>query len=189
MLYLRDRAEKRMNILFLDIDGVLNSIPYFKSIKGILTREKNEIDETKMQLLKQIVDENNCSIVLSSSWRTSRNSSEPAEVECWNYLVEMFRKYELEIMDITPVIDNIRPLEIQTWLETQKREEPVCWISIEDDWDDEVYSEYGMEGHLIETKLFGETPDSAGLLSEHIEMARELFRKQICINKSHRVTR
>lgn len=178
-----------MNILFLDIDGVLNSIPYFKFIKGILDREQNEIDETKMFYLKQIVEENNCNIVLSSSWRTSRDSSEPAEIECWNYLVDVFRKYDLEIMDITPVIDDVRPLEIQTWLEAQKSEEPIYWISIEDDWDDEVYGEFGLKGHLIETKLFGESPDSAGLLATHVETAKELFRKQIPINKLHRVTR
>jgi len=51
-----------MNIVFLDIDGVLNSMPYFESIKGKRNRTHNEIDESKLPLLKRIIEENNATI-------------------------------------------------------------------------------------------------------------------------------
>lgn len=53
-------------VLFLDIDGVLNSEEY------IINRDKkvkDDIDIKKVFLLEGIVRKTNCSVVLSSSWR------------------------------------------------------------------------------------------------------------------------
>lgn len=61
-----------MKIIFLDIDGVLNTIETFINRKkeyketGILNVE---IDEFRVQYLKQIIKETDAKIVLSSSWR------------------------------------------------------------------------------------------------------------------------
>lgn len=46
-----------MKILFLDVDGVLNTRP-------------GSLDSDKVELLVRIVKETECRIVLSSSWRT-----------------------------------------------------------------------------------------------------------------------
>lgn len=42
-----------MRVIFLDIDGVLNSREFFQNRP--LTQELNEIDEEKVKLLQQIV--------------------------------------------------------------------------------------------------------------------------------------
>ena len=50
-----------MKILFLDIDGVLNSVYYSKKM------EYNEFfEKKKIELIKQIVEKTNCKIVLTS---------------------------------------------------------------------------------------------------------------------------
>lgn len=50
-------------IIFLDIDGVLNSIDYFAQTKGC--KGYTEINPEKVKLLKEIVDRTGAQIVLS----------------------------------------------------------------------------------------------------------------------------
>ena len=52
------------NIIFLDVDGVLNNMAY---LKGKDTGE--EIDMQAVERLAEIYKECDCRIVLSSSWR------------------------------------------------------------------------------------------------------------------------
>lgn len=165
-----------MNIVFLDIDGVLNSMPYFESIKGKRSRTHNEIDERHLPYLQRIVKENNAHIVLSSTWRDLDDINNPTCYAMWQYLIDTLAKYDLTIMSKTPIIDQIRPLEIKTWLANRK--DNIKWISIEDDWNEELYEEYGIGGHLIETKFYPKDISEAGLLEKHVELAKELFDKQ-----------
>ena len=61
-----------MKVIFLDIDGVLNTSEIFieqsknYKQKGIYNVE---IDEFRVEYLKQIIEKTNAKIVLSSSWR------------------------------------------------------------------------------------------------------------------------
>lgn len=61
-------------LLFLDIDGVLNSSAFYQSDFHKKEREKygaeaKQYDLKKLDLLKEIHDKTNCTIVMSSSWR------------------------------------------------------------------------------------------------------------------------
>lgn len=61
-------------LLFLDVDGVLNSSAFYKSDFYKQEREKygaeaRQYDLKKLDLLKEIHDRTNCTIVMSSSWR------------------------------------------------------------------------------------------------------------------------
>ena len=84
-----------MNVIFLDIDGILNSVPYFKSIKG--KHGHTEIDESRLPLLKRIVEENDAQIVLSASWRDLDDRESATAYEKWQYLVDSLRKYGMEL--------------------------------------------------------------------------------------------
>jgi hypothetical protein len=55
-------------IVFLDIDGVLNSHDYVKR-GGSLSCRNDGIDPQAVTQLQRIIDETDCSIVLSSTWR------------------------------------------------------------------------------------------------------------------------
>jgi hypothetical protein len=58
-----------MKILFLDIDGVLNT--YKENYKPV-----DYLDKNKIALLKRIIDETKCKIVISSSWRFDKTLME-----------------------------------------------------------------------------------------------------------------
>ena len=61
------------NIIFLDIDGVLNSKNYFtnykKKIKNVsdIVRQMSEIDVDKFNLLVDVIREVNAKVVITSS--------------------------------------------------------------------------------------------------------------------------
>ena len=108
-----------MKIIFLDIDGVLNSSKYEPKT---INNQFRFIDETRMPLLKEIVDKTGAQIVLSSTWR-----------DCWNkdynlcdndgkYLTNLFKKYGLTILDTTLVTPNYyqRPKEISVYIADAK---------------------------------------------------------------------
>lgn len=59
-------------IIFLDIDGVLNSNQYWASIqdkKKIMPEMEFELDPQCLRNLKKITDETNSKIVVTSTWK------------------------------------------------------------------------------------------------------------------------
>ena len=167
-----------MNIVFLDVDGVLNSLPYCEMTKGKEDGQYHEIDESKLLLLKRIIEENDAHIVLSSTWRDLDHEDEPEVYVMWQYLVNSLAKYGMTIMSKTPLLTVSRPLEIRYWLETQPNFKDIKWISIEDDYDEGSYVACGIGGHLIHTKFFTHDINEGGLQERHVEMARQLFERQ-----------
>lgn len=102
------KADKFSRFIFLDIDGVMNSIPSWDWDGQI------PIESSKVELLNNILDSvKNCGIVISSSWR-SWNSLQVFKIE--------FRKagfeYSDHIIGKTPERrDSNRSKEIKKWLE------------------------------------------------------------------------
>lgn len=92
------------NIIFLDVDGVLNNMAYLKG-KCIGT----EIDMRAVERLAEIYKEYNCKIVLSSSWRELLGGETKELHSMYNYQENCLGKYGMEIVDVTPVIMSRRP--------------------------------------------------------------------------------
>ncbi len=92
-----------MKVIFLDVDGVLNSKQDGNSIK-LRT-------DSHLRLLQEIVKATGAKIVLSSSWRAGFAKAR-------NTLSDRLREYGLEIMDSTPVLPGLtcRGDEIRQWL-------------------------------------------------------------------------
>ena len=82
-----------MKVIFLDIDGVLNSDEYIDRAKNSQGIERH-IDIDKVKLLKKAIDETGAKTVLTSSWRNSKDIV---------LLRELFAKYEI-YFDATPFI-------------------------------------------------------------------------------------
>lgn len=60
-----------MKVIFLDIDGVLNTAETYDRIEEEYQKtgiKKIEIDEFRLKYLKRIIDETGAYVVLSSSW-------------------------------------------------------------------------------------------------------------------------
>ena len=73
-MFRKTHSDDPNKLLFLDIDGVLNSSAFFKGPKYKMYRIKNpwhakQYDLDKIKLLKEIHDKTKCTIVMSSSWR------------------------------------------------------------------------------------------------------------------------
>ena len=81
-----------ISIIFLDVDGVLN------------TQETNgTIDEEKVLLLKQIIDKSGAKIVISSSWRMKSTQRDT--------LSNVLQQYGLQWIGTTPVLQKYRKPE------------------------------------------------------------------------------
>lgn len=111
-----------MKIIFLDVDGVLNSEKFFEDRLKETTSFSNEIDTdldlSCFPLLQEIVVKTNAEVVLSSSWRglrrvDSNGKQHPYFVE----LVEKLKEYGIKIFDYTKeVMCMDRSMEIDLWL-------------------------------------------------------------------------
>lgn len=123
-----------MKILFLDIDGVVNSQETFEARhkrggKGV----ESDIDDGLAQHVKNIIKHTGCRVVLSSSWRGSERGEREIEARV------------CDLFDRTPRIH--RPVgtgmeycergrEIKSWIETHRKELTVdAYAIIDDDGD------------------------------------------------------
>jgi len=109
-----------MNIIFLDVDGVLNSMNYLQK----LYEEKNEcyfgfgipFDPNCLKNLKELVTQTNSKIVVSSTWRKSEKGIA--------ILLENLKKYELDksVIGYTPIFNTnvTRGTEIKAYLSNLK---------------------------------------------------------------------
>ena len=111
---LRSRS---MKIVFLDIDGVLNSQAYDR-VRGLYD---GVIDESRLPLLKRILQESDAKVVLTSSWR---RHFDPEGIETdytGRLLEEQFYKFDIELYDKTPDFGG-RAEEIGAWVEDAEEE-------------------------------------------------------------------
>ena len=117
-----------MKILFLDIDGVLNSAKWLQG-KPRKTWPFEHIDPAAVQLLNRIVRETSCKIVISSSWRVlTPFRSLGMVLACRGF------EFASHIIGQTPRhgFDN-RGMEIQAWLHT--RFDVERFVIVDDDSD------------------------------------------------------
>ena len=121
-----ERMIKVNNIIFLDINGPLVTHDYL--VKEV--KDNNGVNDINFQFnfcpvslenLKQIVDATNARIVITSTWRTSRNSlyHDPLR-KYWTAILHNLEKVNLRrrIFDITPLLGSSvsRGDEILAWL-------------------------------------------------------------------------
>lgn len=154
-----------MKVLFLDIDGVLNSRGYDR--KRDWTKQ-DDIDETRLPLLKEIVDSTGAKIVLSSTWRQHWDKTDAKCDEDGAYINGLFAAHGLRIYDKTPYlgISASRREEVREWLD--EHGEAVERFVIIDD--------YRFDWAELQDRLVLTNPHfGAGLEKEHVEKAIALL--------------
>lgn len=151
--------------IFLDIDGVLNSKDWFEQNKN--NTGYIEINPKKVELLKEIVEQTDAIIILSSTWRELAAHGNRPEHEMYTYLTESLKEYGLSISAQTPYIQDNRPKEIKSWMENNISKGD-HYVILDDDYSYEIYKRYGLEKCLIQTSFY--EPDG-GLREEHVEKA------------------
>lgn len=144
-----------MKVLFLDIDGVLNSENWFayriycvknnmfnilmnfvdtddRNIKHKLTM----LDDRAIANLNRIVEETGCKVVLSSSWRSSRKSVN----DLTQYILKI-KGFKYELYGVTPRIQRDefgtqRGEEIQMWMDKESEKNKIeSFVILDDDTD------------------------------------------------------
>ncbi len=158
-----------MKVIFLDIDGVLNSRAYDRKRNW---NEQTDIDETRLPLIKEIVDATGAKIVLSSTWRQHWDRDTNRCDEDGLYINKIFAKFGLSIFDKTPDlgITVLRRDEISKWLEGADVEIESFVII-----DDYRYGWGDLSEHFVKT----EPNFRLGIEKEHVEKAIEILNKNI----------
>ena len=148
-----------MKVIFLDIDGVLNSAEYDRQ----RTEKDGNIDTTRLPLLKDLADETKAVIVLSSSWRKLWER-DVCQFEEGKEINRIFNLYGLEIYDKTPVLGS-RKTEIGAWLENNPKTKSFVIL------DDMLFGWEELSPFLVRTDgMVGR-----GLERRHIEKAKEIL--------------
>jgi hypothetical protein len=151
-----------MKLVFLDIDGVLNSKQYILKVTDLFDDPKFQIDPAAVVRLNRITDATDASIVVSSTWRKSfTHYLDKLQVCMASYSITA------PIIGMTP--DMVVPYgsilmatghrgdEIQAWLDDNNHMDPFIVI------DDERVS--NMDNHLVKTDF------DTGLLDHHVDQA------------------
>lgn len=114
-----------MKVLFLDIDGVLNSHRSAYAFGGFpfdVDKHRNRFDEVAVSLIRNVAKASGAQIVLSSSWRTDKD---------WE---RIGHGLNLPITDRTPDMHpGPRGAEIAAWLADHPEVE--CYAIVDDDPD------------------------------------------------------
>lgn len=106
-----------MKVIFLDFDGVLNSVDFHTRQHAAGEDEKPRprhlepmLDPAAIQVLNEVIEKTGAVIVVSSTWRKG-------ERRVW--LQEQLTKRGLKgtVIDVTPDLGTRRGLEIQQWLD------------------------------------------------------------------------
>lgn len=133
-----------MKVIFLDIDGVLNSEQYIRECDGCGI----VIDPSKMVLLKQIVDATNARIVLSTSWREHWSKDQKQCDSTGVLMNSIFGAYGLQIFDKTPQLHTRRETEIKSWLD--KNPDVQKFVVL----DDMLLSGEFLSGYFVKTSSY-----------------------------------
>ena len=161
------------NVIFLDIDGVLNSNFWNDSHQKEIS-DGTLIDIEKIRLLSKLVKNTNAKIILHSGWRFWFNSKlEPTRKESIN-LSRLLQQEGIAIDGMTPDFSTeeirkskkfslVKSSEILVWLSEHKEIDK--WIVI----DDLDLHNPEIEAHQIKTD------SSIGLTIENVQKAEKLL--------------
>lgn len=168
-----------MKVIFLDIDGVLNSFEYRRRLG--MQYYAQIIDRKKMPLLKAIVDATGAKIVLSTSWRKYWKEAGPQLDSVGEQIESIFAEYGLSVHSKIPVLENAgRNAEITAWLDKMRYIDG--YVILDDK--DFGWSE-GLSMHFVQTDQNGDgledvqLQDIVGILNGNLHPAMK-------INKSNK---
>lgn len=127
-----------MKVIFLDVDGVLNSeVSREQERNNFDNWMEHEVSEMHINNLKKIVDATGAQIVLSSSWRFDHPKATGRDFIVDPLMKVLDRKLKavgLDIIDVTPDLrGKIRGAEIQDWLD--RHSEVERFVILDDDVD------------------------------------------------------
>ena len=160
-------------VLFLDIDGVLNSHFWNNSHQKEII-EGTLIDEEKIKILAPLIKKTDAELILHSGWRFWFNEErKPLRKEAGK-LVDLLEKEGLSINGVTPDLttEEIRRTKKFSLV---KADEILLWLKLHDDiagW--EVLDDLDLHHIVIEQHQVKPNPE-VGLTLEDMEKAERIL--------------
>ena len=161
------------NVIFIDIDGVLNSLEFHNRDRS----KKKLFDRECVQRLAEIVREYNCLVVLASTWivlntkekvdrYTRQEDGAKSSSAMYFKLLNELQSVGIGLYDQIED-EHIRPIGINDWL-IENIEIVKNYVIIDDDYrfNDYVSIGNGLENHLVSTEYFCDVP--GGIQNEHM---------------------
>ena len=155
-------------VVFLDVDGVLNSVDDFSSTSpGEISKMTCEVFDRPLRLLKQIIDETDATVVISSSWRLTLSRKEEFSIKklsLYDKLILKLNEYRIVPIGITPIFEGEkRGDEIRAWLKIHP--DIINFVILDDDNDMCEFT----KTNLVQTTY------EYGLREEHVKKAIEIL--------------
>lgn len=145
--------KEKIKVLFLDVDGVLNSyrnVAAYGRFPWPNEPQESELDPIALQMIRRICRDLDVKIVLSSTWREHVNP------------VQWGEKWDLPIIDSTS-INFAKARAIAEWIRNpESKYEVTEYVIIDDDWMRD-------DGHQVYTTIVG------GMLLIHYIVLRMLL--------------
>ena len=145
-----------MKIIFLDIDGVLNSVAYDRS----RTADDGNIDESRLVLLRELVEQTGARLVLTSSWRSHWDPLGEKTDAVGKELEAVFTRKGLQLFYRTSLTVKERAAGILAWL---AQHDVAAYVII----DDLKLGWGALEAHVVKT----DPRIGRGLGSAHVREA------------------
>lgn len=183
-----------INVIFLDIDGVLNGYNFWNLLGWNIISKFNSdrlkgwyrditepfgVHERKVKRLAKIVHNTmNTKVVISSCWRFGLQSNNLSYAQ--RKLLDLFDKYDIKIYGYTPRSESgKRDEEIKAWL--LKHKEVNKFIILDDEnFDLQCF----MEKELIQTSsvprgryIKGKWYENTGLKNKHVRQAIKMLNR------------
>ena len=172
-----------MNVIFLDFDGVLDTIHY-KSYEDV---------EKRVKILSDICKKYDCKVVIEAAAKDAIDEDTMQIDGKWvNYIFSLFKKYEIECIGRTPNVrkkytdssymDMWKEDEIRLYLYRHPEIKHYCII---DDDDLQPYNSdlNKVRDHLVQTIYYSNNPKEEGLKESHSKKIGEVLKKENKIRK------
>lgn len=157
-----------MKVIFLDIDGVLNSDEYLKN------NQNEAIDRTNVRVLKNIIDKTGAVIVMSSAWRLWFDDKMMPMNGYSQCLYNILCEFNIKLFGKTPDFSN-EEIRINKTFSHVKAKEIIAWLSEHETIDKYVVlddldlRDEEVNAHLIRTNgQVGITEEDARLVIQRI---------------------
>lgn len=191
------------NIIFLDIDGVLNGYNRWitlgwkiicklklDSLKTWYRRLTDPcgVHERKVKRLAKIVETTGAKVVMSSTWRMHYWKT-PYEEQIGHVkkLTDLLNKYNIQVIDITPKSSTgYRANEIISWL-SRHEDEVESFVILDDErFDLECF----VGSNLVQTSsvragemIKGYDRENTGLKNKHVKQAIKILNREVDYGK------
>lgn len=148
------------NIIFLDVDGVLNNGTWAMEMyeRGIHVYRNDILYEPALERLKRLVETTGAKLVISSAWRQIPVA--------YGHLKEWLAKYSMAVYDKTPYVGGCRGDDITSWF--YRNPGDYNYVILDDEDDMGIH-----KGRLVRTDF------DRGLTDEDVEKACRILKDGI----------